>query len=132
MKSHAPRKSLFDAAESQTLSMRESSMCENRETPEIPLADGGEGRPEKATSPTSGTYVSGESDDSIVPAKQANKVGQPAAAEPVEGRESTKGNAFADGRVPDTEPDQRVDPLEGVRQVARRDKKVRFTALLHH
>jgi group II intron reverse transcriptase/maturase len=131
-KSDAIRKPLFDAAESETLSMRGSSMRENRETPAVPLTVGGEGRSEKAASLTSGMHVAGESDDLVVPAKQANKVGQPAAAESVEGRGSTKGNVFAVGRAPDSVPDQRVDRLEGVRQVARRDKKVRFTALLHH
>ena len=107
-------------------------MRENRETPKTPLTVGGEGRPEKATGQTSGVHVVGESDDLIVPAKQANNVGQPATAESAEGRRSTKGNVFAVGRAPDTAPDQRVDRLEGVRQVARRDKQVRFTALLHH
>lgn len=121
-----------NAAESQTLSMCGTSMRENRETPAIPSAGGGEGRPEKASGRTSGMSVVGESDDLIVPANQANKVGQPAAAESGEGRGSTKGNVFVVGRAPDTAPDQRVDRLEGVRQVARRDKKVRFTALLHH
>ena len=77
-------------------------------------------------------HVSGESDDLIVPTKRANKAGPSAAAESVEGRGSTKGNVLAVGRVPDTAPEQRVDRLEGVRQAARRDKKVRFTALLHH
>jgi RNA-directed DNA polymerase len=66
------------------------------------------------------------------PTKRANKAGQPAAAESVEGRGSTKGNVLAVGRAPDAEPGQRVDRLEGVRQAARRDKKARFTALLHH
>jgi RNA-directed DNA polymerase len=122
----------LDTAESETLGTRANSMCENRETPEAPSAGGGEGRPEKAASLTSGTYVSGESDDPVVPTKRANKVGQPATAESVEGRGSTKGNAFGDGRAPDAAPDQGVDRLEGIRQVARRDKKARFTALLHH
>jgi RNA-directed DNA polymerase len=121
-----------DAAASKTLSMRGSSMRENRETPETPWADGGEGRPEKATSQTSGMHVSGESDGPIVPTKRANKAGPPPAAEPVEGRGSTKGNVLAIGRAPDAEPGPRVDRLEGVRQAARRDKKARFTALLHH
>lgn len=119
-------------AESETLSTRENSMRENRETPTTPSTVGGEGRPEKAIRQASGVHVAGESDDPIVPTKQANKVGQPATAESAEGRGSAKGNVFAVGRAPDTAPDQRVDRLEGVRQVARRDKKVRFTALLHH
>jgi RNA-directed DNA polymerase len=121
-----------NAAESKTLSMRGNSMRENRETPVTPLPVGGEGRPEKAASLTSGVHVAGESDDLVVPAKQANQAGQLAVRESAEGRGSTKGNDFVVGRAPDSAPDQRVDRLEGVRQVARRDKKVRFTALLHH
>ncbi len=107
-------------------------MRENREIPGTPATGGGAGRSEKAASPTSDMHVSGESDDPIVPTKRANNAGQPAAAESAEGRGSTKGNVLAVGRVPDTAPDQRVDRLEGVRQAARRDKKARFTALLHH
>ena len=121
-----------NAAESQTLSMCGNSLRENRETPAMSLTVGGKDRPEKAAGHTSGMHVAGESDDLIVPTKQANKAVQSAAAESAEGRGSTKGNVFAVGRAPDTAPDQRVDRLEGVRQVARRDKQVRFTALLHH
>jgi hypothetical protein len=96
-------------------------MRENRETPTTPSTVGGEGRPEKAFCQASGVYVVGESDDPIVPTKQANKVSQLATAESAKGRGSTKGNVFAVGRAPDTAPDQRVDRLEGVRQAARRD-----------
>jgi hypothetical protein len=59
-------------------------------------------------------HVVGESDDLIVPAKQANNAGPSAATEPVEGRGSTKGNVFPVGRAPDPAPDQSVDRLEGV------------------
>ena len=128
----ASREPTGHAAESKTLGMCENSMRENWETPALPSTDGGEGRPEKAAGHTPGMYRAGESDDLVVPAKRTNQVGQPATAESVEGRGSTKGNVFAVGRAPDAAPDQRVDRLEGVRQVARRDKQVRLTALLHH
>src|SRR5713101_4285756 len=121
-----------NAAESQTLSMCGNSLRENRETPAMSLTVGGKDRPEKASGHTTGMHVAGESDDPIVPTKQTNKVGQPAAAESAEGRGSTKGNVFAVGRAPDSAPEPCVDRLEGVRQVARKDKKARFTALLHH
>jgi len=127
------QRELFDdAAESETLCTRGHSMSGNRETPAAPLADGGKGRSGKALGPTPDMHAAGESDDLIVPTKRANKAGPSAATESVEGRGSTKGNVFAVDRAPDTAPDQRVDRLEGVRQVARRDKNVRFTALLHH
>ena len=113
----APSEQPPGVAESETLSMRGSSMRENRETPGIPPQPATEGgRPEKATSRTSGVHVLGESDDLVVPTKRANKAGSQAVAESVEGRRSAKGNVLAVGRVPDTEPDQRVDRLEGVRQ----------------
>ena len=35
-------------------------------------------------------------------------------------------------RVPDTEPEDALSALERVRQAAGKDKKLRFTALLHH
>ena len=63
------------------------------ETPQFPPPDGGEGRSEKAKCRTSDTHDCGESDDLIVPTKQANKA-ETSAAESVEGSGSTKGNAF--------------------------------------
>jgi RNA-directed DNA polymerase len=121
-----------DAAESETLGMRESSKRANREAPETPTPVGGAGRSVKAASHKSGTHVFGESDDPIVPAKRANNVGQPTTAKSGEGRGSTKGNVRAVGHAPDSAPEPCVDRLAGVRQVARRDKKARFSALLHH
>jgi len=132
MKGNEQREFPFDVAESKTLSMRGNSMRENREVPETPSPDGGVGRSEKAESLKSGMYVSGNSHNLVVPTKRANKAGQQAAAESVEERGLTKGNDLVVGRVPDSVPDKRVDRLEGVRQAARKDRKSRFTALLHH
>ena len=73
----------------------------------------------------------GKSYDSIVPAKRPNKVAQ-AAAEAVEGRGSAKENAASkthSGRRAGTSVSSALDR---VRQVAKGDKEVRFTALLHH
>ena len=72
-----------------------------------------------------------ESDSSVVPGKQANKAAR-AAAESVEERELAKGNpreqnaSRTQGRVDAT------SALERIREAARRDKRLRFTALLHH
>ena len=71
----------------------------------------------------------GESDRSVVPANPPNKA---AAAEAGEERERAKGNT--DG---ETRPGRSAGPgvsseLGRVREVARRDKDARFTALLHH
>jgi hypothetical protein len=66
-----------------------------------------------------------------VPEKPPNKAGQPA-AEAVEGSERAKGNS-PDGHQGRTQ--RRVnasDGLERVRRAAKKDRKQRFTALLHH
>ncbi len=73
----------------------------------------------------------GKSDDPVVPAKLPNNA-PGGAAEAVEGRGSPKGNAAGEPR-----PGRRAghgvsSELGRVRQLARRDKDVRFTALLHH
>ena len=99
----AGRKPLMDAAESKTLCMRGNSLHGNRETLEIPSPQG-VGRSEKAICRTSDMHVSRESDGLIVPKKRANKAGPKAAAESVEGRGSTKGNATRTLLAPDTEP----------------------------
>jgi hypothetical protein len=111
----ATREQFAGAAESKTLCMRGHSMRENRETPSASSTHGGEDRPEKGRCSASGRHAVGESDDPIVPAKRANKAGPMAAAESVEGRGSTKGNALAVGHAPDTAPDSRVDRRQGVR-----------------
>jgi RNA-directed DNA polymerase len=72
-----------------------------------------------------------ESDGRVVPQKPSNNPGGPG-AEAVEGRRPAKGNAASETR-PGRGAGQGVSSdLERVRQVARRDKQVRFTALLHH
>jgi group II intron reverse transcriptase/maturase len=73
----------------------------------------------------------GKSDNSVVPAKPPNKAGGPV-AEVVEGRGLAKGNTDSS-----TRPGRSAGPgvpigLDRVREVARKDKEARFTALLHH
>jgi group II intron reverse transcriptase/maturase len=131
MSSDDKRELLFDATESETQGTCGNSMRENRETPEGAPPDGGVGRSDKARSRTSDMHVPGESDDPIVPARQANKAGRPV-AEFVEGRGSAKGNA-RQSAAPRAQNRQGASiGLKGVRAVARRDKEVRFTTLLHH
>ncbi|HWU38859.1 MAG TPA: hypothetical protein VN203_14515 [Candidatus Acidoferrum sp.] len=128
--SDAHRKPPMDAAESKTLGMRGNSMHGNRETLETPTPQS-VGRSEKANCRTADMHVSRESDGPIVPEKRANKAGPPA-AESVEGRGPTKGNATRTLLAPDAVPGKRGMGLWGVREAAKRDKKLRFTALLHH
>lgn len=75
-----------------------------------------------------------KSDTSIVPMKPTNKAKPEGnAAERAEGRGVTKGNA---DRRPASRTQSRIHDastaLEGIRKIARQDKGVRFTALLHH
>ncbi len=73
----------------------------------------------------------GESYSGIVLTKQPNKSGQPP-AEAVEGRRLTKENTPEPNsyRTPSRESGR--SGLERVREAARKDGKLRFTALLHH
>jgi RNA-directed DNA polymerase len=73
----------------------------------------------------------GKSDGPVLPAKPPNKPGLPG-AEVAEGRGPAEGNTASETR-PGRSAGQGVSSdLDRVRQVARRDKDVRFTALLHH
>jgi len=77
----------------------------------------------------SAIYAGEKSDASILPKKPPNK-GQP--AEVVEGRGAAKGNA---GEPPAGRTQSREIAsmgLEGIRETAKRDRRVKFTALLHH
>jgi hypothetical protein len=114
--SDASRKPLADAAESKTLRMRGNSLLGNRENLETPVPQG-TGRSEKANRRTADLHVSGESDGPIVPQKRANKAGPKAAAESVEGRGPTSGNAERTLLAPDAEPGKRGMGLWDVRVV---------------
>src|SRR5437899_1670319 len=73
----------------------------------------------------------GKSDSPVVPRKPPNKAEEPA-AEVVEGRELAKGNPPGCNAVRTQSRPTAPSALERVRQAARRDRKQRFTALLHH
>jgi len=73
----------------------------------------------------------GKSDIAIVPEKRPNKAEEPA-AEAVEGRAVAEGNS-GERNMPRTQGRQGMPSvLDRVRDAARRDRKLRFTALLHH
>jgi group II intron reverse transcriptase/maturase len=76
-------------------------------------------------------HDNGESYSGVVPAKQPNKSGKPP-AEVVEGSTLTKENA--DQSNPYWTPSQESGSsgLDRVREAARKNGKLRFTALLHH
>src|SRR5215211_6678977 len=73
----------------------------------------------------------GKSDNSVVPAKSPNKAGGPV-AEVVEGRGLAKGNTDSTTRPGPSAGPGVSSGLDRVREVARKDKEARFTALLHH
>ena len=96
-----------------------------------PIAENVAGRLEKAMSRESNMHAGGESDGCVVPTKCPNKDGQPL-AEGMEGRRPAKEN-IEQATAPRTQ--SRISggsDLLGVRKAARKDKRTRFTALLHH
>ena len=73
----------------------------------------------------------GKSDGSVVPGKPLNNVGKPA-AEAVEGRGPTKGNSPERNALRTQSREGAPSALERVRQAAGKERKQRFTTLLHH
>jgi RNA-directed DNA polymerase len=74
----------------------------------------------------------GKSDGPVVPAKPSNKPAVMAGAEVVEGRGSAEGNTGSEPRPGRSAGMGVSSDLDRVRHLARQDKEVRFTALLHH
>jgi RNA-directed DNA polymerase len=120
-----------DPAQSKTLHTRGNSSHGNREIPASP-AHGMAGRREKATSRTSRTHGAGKSEGSIVPENPSNNGGPAPPAETGEGRLPAKGNTARDAASRTQSRGLASTDLGRVREVTRKDKKARFTALLHH
>ena len=132
-------KSGVTPTESETTGTVRNLLHGSRETPATSVSPMEADRSEKARCHTSDMYVAGESDSSVVPGKPANKGGEPLPAESAEGRgltEENTGQSLLDrtqGRNADGTPFvPRSRGLLGVREAARKDKKLRFTSLLHH
>jgi RNA-directed DNA polymerase len=104
---------------------------ENRETP-LP-SDGRKvaDRWEKAMSYKAHMNGDGESHNGVVPAKRSNE-GRGGPKEIVEGRPLTKENAEEPNRCRTQSRESGLNGLDRVRQAAKRDKQMKFTALLHH
>jgi len=73
----------------------------------------------------------GKSDNSVVPEKFPNNAGPPA-TEGIEGSELAKGNLPQQNASRTPSRSDAPSALERVRQAAKKDKKLRFTTLLHH
>ena len=133
MKGRDRRERSFDTAESETLGMCGNSMRENREALQTPTLDGSVGRSKKAKGRKVDMHVCGESDGLVVPTKRANKADAYAlAAESAEGRRAIKGNAPQAHSCRTQSRGSESQGLWRVRQAARRDRRIRFTALFHH
>ncbi len=75
----------------------------------------------------------GNSDGSIVPSTRANKAGTEPAAESVEERDTAKRNVSESDRPrTPSRKKRRSLGLAGVRESARTQPELKFTALLHH
>ncbi len=73
------------------------------------------------------------SDESIVPATSANNDGAEPSAESIEERDSAKRNYLqADLLRTPGRAKRKSSGLHGVREAARKDSTLKFTALLHH
>jgi RNA-directed DNA polymerase len=106
-------------------------MHENRETSETPAVQPDSRAVGKGSGRTAYTDVPEESHDGIVPMNHSNKDKRPL-AENEEGRPSIKENA-GQPHTYSTQSGKGVSQgLAGVRQAARENKEMRFTALLHH
>jgi RNA-directed DNA polymerase len=121
---------LSDPAQSETLHTRGNSSHGNREVPTPP--EGNTGRPEKATSRTSGRHGVGKSEGGVVPKSPSNKGGLVPPAETGEGRSPAEGNTSSDAASRTQSRGLASTDLQRVREVARKDRKAKFTALLHH
>ena len=89
------------------------------------------GRWEKAMSYKTHMYGGGESYSGIVPTKQPNE-GRGRPQEAVEGRPLTKENMEEPNSCRTQSRESEPNGLDRVREAARKDGKLQFTALLHH
>lgn len=75
----------------------------------------------------------GQSDEVVVPEKSANKVGpNSTTAELMEGRTSTKGKSSQDNTCRTQRRESVQNVLDAIRNAAKKNRKMRFTALFHH
>jgi group II intron reverse transcriptase/maturase len=123
----ANRKSCTDPARSETLRMPGSNLHRSWEVSTAPAKlVGGAG---KVNNRNPAVNAVEKSDTPIVPGKAPNK-GK--LAEVLEGRGVAKGNAFDSpaGRTQSRETASKG--VEGIRETAKQDKRMKYTALLHH
>jgi group II intron reverse transcriptase/maturase len=113
--------------------MRQDSNRENREIPSASQLTFGWERSANVSDGKADMHADGKSHESVVPTSPANNGAAAAPAESDEGRDSAKRNAQqtalprTPGRIK-----RKSRGLAGVREAARKDSTLKFTALLHH
>ena len=139
--SNANGKSDVTPTESETTSTVGNFPHGSREIPATSAAPMATDRLEQARRRTADMHVAGKSDSFVVPKKPTNNGGVPLPAESAEGRKLTEENiepsllARTQCRNLNSDPSDftpRSRGLLGVREAAQRDKKRKFTNLLHH
>ena len=116
--------------------MRGYSKRENREIPSVPCTapEGNlRGRSANLSEGKADMNADGKSDESVVPTTQANNAGTEPVTESVEERDSAERNVDQTDlhRAPKRNK-RRSLGLAGVRESARNNRELKFTALLHH
>src|SRR6201997_2581493 len=106
-------------------------MHENRETSGAPGPERERGRSAKAQSHTADAHALEESDRTILSMNQTNKE-ERSSAEPGEKRVRAKENIVQPNTNPTQSGDRVSQGLSGVREAAKKRRRERFTALLHH
>jgi RNA-directed DNA polymerase len=79
----------------------------------------------------SSMHVGRESDDCVLPTKRPNNDGKPS-AEGAEGRRSAKEKSGQATATQTQSWGNALSGLHGVREATKKDKRLQFTALLHH
>src|SRR5213082_29610 len=128
----ATSRALTGPARSETPDMHGTSTRENRDALPAPDTKLWAGRSGKVMSHNLDMNAGRESDGCVVPAKCPNKGGSLSPAEGMEGRRPTKENT---GQAAAFQMQSWEDALAGlhrVREAAKREKRIRFTELLHH
>ena len=131
-KGGATGKPLADPAQPESLRTRGNSLHGKREIPRASTPDGRVDRSGKVVDQNSDMHALGKSDDCVVPEKLPNNDGETRPAEVVEGRRSTEGNTLQEAASRTQSRTDASFALHRVREVARRDRRAQFTALLHH
>jgi RNA-directed DNA polymerase len=130
----ANRESPAGSTRSKTLGMQGSPSHRNWETSPASVVETMADSSEKANGRNADASAGEESDAYVVPQNDPNKdaASKPASAEDREGRWAAKSNAI---RAPAPRTQSRIRAsmsLDGVREVARKGKSTRFSALMHH